>query len=152
MEPYGDFGSFECPSPRFMMVLFWNFFCRYYGYDTRPANWSDWILIFFFKTKWPPPKKIKVAYWPEMTRNQNESGLRTSKMADGGHFVKKNKSCVLTWNGEKSKRKWSTDIQNGRRQPFCKKNIMGLIFFVLCFRWQQQWITCLSVRLTHCFV
>ena len=43
-----------------------------------------------------------------------------SKMAAGGHFVKK--SCVLTWqtnsasiwNGQNCYRKWISDIQNGR--------------------------------------
>ena len=44
-------------------------------------------------------------------------------MAAGSHFVKKNKSCVLIWNGEKCDQKWFAVIQNGRRQPFCEKKI-----------------------------
>ena len=35
------------------------------------------------------PKKIKVAYRSEMARNAIESEIRTSKMADVSHFVKK---------------------------------------------------------------
>ena len=48
-------------------------------------------------------KKIKVAYWSEMARNAFESDFRSSKMVAGSHFVKlkKNRSCVLIWNGEK---------------------------------------------------
>ena len=57
-----------------------------------------------------------------MTRNANENEFRTSKMAAGGHFVKKNESCVFIWNDKKCKRKWISDIQNGRRRPFSEKN------------------------------
>ena len=42
---------------------------------------------------------------------------------NGSHFVKnlKNKkSCVSIWNGQKCDRKRISDIQNGRRLPFCK--------------------------------
>ena len=59
-----------------------------------------------------------------MARNDIESEFRTSKMADGSHFVKKipkKKSCVSIWNGQKYDQKWISDIQNGRRRPFCKK-------------------------------
>ena len=35
-------------------------------------------------------KKNKVAYRSEMARNEIESDFRTSKMATGSHFVKKN--------------------------------------------------------------
>ena len=47
-------------------------------------------------------KKIKVAYRSAMARNAIESEFRTSKMADGSHFVKKyqkiNKFCIdLKW-------------------------------------------------------
>ena len=68
--------------------------------------------------------KKKVAYWSEMARNPIESDFRSSKMAAGSHFVekiKKNKSSVLIWNGEKCDRKWFSVIQNGRRQPFCEQ-------------------------------
>ena len=43
-----------------------------------------------------------------------------SKMAAGGHFVKKipkKKSCVSFWNGKNCDRKLFSDIQNGRRRP-----------------------------------
>ena len=43
-------------------------------------------------------------------------------MAAGSHFVKKNKSCILIWNGEKCDRKLFLVIQNGRRQPFYEQN------------------------------
>ena len=33
----------------------------------------------------------------------------------------KKKSSVWMWNGQKCHRKWISDIQNGRRQPFCQK-------------------------------
>ena len=47
-------------------------------------------------------------------------------MADGSHFVKKKKkkkSFISIWNGQIWDRKWISDIQNGRRKPFCKKKI-----------------------------
>ena len=70
-------------------------------------------------------KKMKVMYPCEMDGNEIESEFRTSKMADSSHFVKnkKNKSCVLIWNGQKCDWKWFSDIQNGHRQPFCKKKL-----------------------------
>ena len=46
-----------------------------------------------------------------------------TKMA-GGHFEKKNESCVFIWNDEKCKRKWILDIQNGRQRPCCEKKWM----------------------------
>ena len=79
-------------------------------------------------------KKKKVAYRSEMARNAFKSEFRTSKMGAGGHFVKMiwKKSFVLIWNGQKCHRKLVLDIQNGRRQPFCKKitkiQIMVLIW------------------------
>ena len=39
-----------------------------------------------------------------------------SKMAGGGHFVKK-----IQKNGKNCDRKLFSDIQNGRRRPFCPK-------------------------------
>ena len=56
-----------------------------------------------------------------MARNAIESEFRTSKMADGSHFAKiykQNKNSVLIYNDQKYDRKWISDIQNGRRQPF----------------------------------
>ena len=71
--------------------------------------------------------------WPEMwpmavilskIKNVIENEFRTSKMGAGGQFLKIfwKKSFELIWNGQKLHRKWVLDIQNGRRQPFCKKN------------------------------
>ena len=83
--------------------------------------------------KWPTAailskiqKKIKILYWSKMARNAIESEFRTSKMADSSHFVKKiskklKLSIDLKW-PEKCNRKWISDIQNGRKRPFCKKN------------------------------
>ena len=71
--------------------------------------------------------KIKVAYRSEIARNAIKSEILTSKMGAGCHFVKRNlkKSWVSIWNDQKCDK----DFQNGRRQPFCKKNhkikIMG---------------------------
>ena len=48
-------------------------------------------------------KKMKVAFSSEMTRNANENEFWTSKMAAGGHFVKKNESCILIRNANKNK-------------------------------------------------
>ena len=83
------------------------------------------LKVIFGHPKWPPAaillKKIKVAYWSEMARNVIKSDFRSSKMDAGSHFVTKNKSCVLIWNGEKCDQKWFSVIQNGRRQPFCAK-------------------------------
>ena len=51
-----------------------------------------------------------------MARNGIEDEFRTSKMADGSHFVKQffvKKSCVWIWNGQKSQSKVGiSDIQN----------------------------------------
>ena len=67
-------------------------------------------------------KQIKVAYRSQMARNEIKSEFRISKMGAGGHFVNNlKKSFALIWNGQKCDRKWFSDIQNGRRQPFCKK-------------------------------
>ena len=58
----------------------------------------------FGHPKWPTAailskisKKIKILYWSKMARNAIESEFRTSKMADGSHFVKisKKNSYVL---------------------------------------------------------
>ena len=89
----------------------------------------------FGHPKWPTAaiiskqkfQKKKVAYRSEMARNA------TFKMGAGCHFAKKKwQSFVLIWNGQKCHRKWISDIQNGRRQPFCKKitkiNIVVLIW------------------------
>ena len=88
--------------------------------------WEMRSKLIFGHPKWPLAailwKKIKVAYWSEMSRNAIESDFQSPKMAAGSHFVEKNQSCVLIWNGEKCDRKWFSVIQNGRRQPFVKKN------------------------------
>ena len=49
-----------------------------------------------------------------------------SKMAAGGHFVKK-KSCVSIWNGQKCNRKWFSDIQNGDRKKILYRSEMAKI-------------------------
>ena len=60
----------------------------------------------FGHSKWPSAailskikkKKTKVPYRDEMARNAIESDFRASKMAAGGHFVKKNhknKNCGI---------------------------------------------------------
>ena len=75
----------------------------------------------------------KMADRSEMARNAIESECWTSKMADGSHFVKnfqKNVSCVSIWNGQKCDRKWNSDIQNGRRQPFYQKFQQKLKFHI----------------------
>ena len=57
-----------------------------------------------------------------MARNAIKSEFRTSKLGAGGHLVKKNlKNRIdLKW-PEMCDRKLFSDIQNGRRQPFCQK-------------------------------
>ena len=94
-------------------------------------KWPEmWSKVNLGHPKWPTAvilsnisKNIKVAYRSEMARNAIESEFRTSKMGAGGHFIKKfkKKSFVLIWNGQKCHRKCVLDIQNGHRQPFCKK-------------------------------
>ena len=86
-------------------------------------------------------KKIKVAYWFEMVRNVIEGDFRSSKMAAGSHFVKKinnKKSCVLIWHGEKCDRKWFLVIQNGRRQPFCEKEMKTIKSCILIWKWREM--------------
>ena len=61
-----------------------------------------------------------------MARNVIQSEFRTSKMADGSHFVNKShkiKIVVLIWNGKKCDTKWFFDIQYGYRRPFKKKHL-----------------------------
>ena len=54
--------------------------------------WEMWSQVICGHPKWPQAailwKKIKVAYWSEMTRNAIKSDYRSSKMAAGSHFVK----------------------------------------------------------------
>ena len=96
----------------------------------------------FGHPKWPTSaivknfKQIKVVYWSEMARNATKSDFRTSKMAAGSHFVKKKitkktkqLSCILIWNGQKCDRKWISDIQDGRRRPFCKNNFLKKVSY-----------------------
>ena len=61
------------------------------------------------------PKQNKVAYLSEMARNAIESEFRTSKMADGSHFVKNFQNKIklriyLKWPEMRSK-----------VMPFCQK-------------------------------
>ena len=59
-------------------------------------------------------------------------------MGAGGHFVKQiKKSFILIWNGQKCHRKWVSDIQNGHRQPFCKK--ITKIKIVVLIRNGKKW-------------
>ena len=72
--------------------------------------------------------KIKVVYWSEMVRDAIESDFRSSKIQNGrrGHLWEKSqkyKSTALIRNSEKCDQKWFSVIQNGRRQPFCEKNV-----------------------------
>ena len=62
-----------------------------------------------------------------------QSEFRTSKMADGSHFVKnfQKRNFVIIWNGQKCDRKWFSDIQDGRQQPFCKQKITKIKIVVL---------------------
>ena len=85
--------------------------------------------------------QIKIPYWSKMARNAIESEFQTSKMADGSHFVKKikkKKSCVSIWNGQKCDRKWISYIQNGRRRPFCKKKFPQKIKFSIDLKWPEM--------------
>ena len=58
-----------------------------------------------------------------------------SKMAAGGHFVKKKskKSCVSIWNGQKCDRKLFADI---RQRPFCQK-FKKKIKFRINLKWPE---------------
>ena len=48
------------------------------------------ILKLHIDLRWPEIRSKKNPYWSKMARNAIESEFRTSKMADGSHFVKKN--------------------------------------------------------------
>ena len=121
--------------------------------------------VIFGHPKWPTAailsknlKKNYVAYRSEMARNVIESEIRTSKMADGSHFVKNfYKNSVSIWNGQicdrkwisdiqngrsiwnvqKCDQKWISDIQNGRRQPFCQKFLQKLKFRI-ALKWLEM--------------
>ena len=95
---------------------------------------------YFVKNK----KKIKkYLYWSKMARNVIQNEFRISKMANGSYFVKNFKKNVayrsemarneiksdfrtsklkknICIDGQKCDPNWISDIQNGRRQPFCK--------------------------------
>ena len=118
--------------------------------------------VIFGHPKWPPKKKNVINLkWPkllyytiesefqtskmadrsEMARNAIKSDFRTSKMSAGGHFVKKIKK-----NGQKCDRKWISDIQNGRHQPFCKKIKKKVLYWSEMVRnatesdfWNPKW-------------
>ena len=90
-----------------------------------------WSKVIFGHPKWPLAASLwkkKVEYWSEMARNVIESDLRSSKMAAGSHFVKKK---VAYWSkmarnaieGDfQSSNMPRSNFQNGRQQPFWKKN------------------------------
>ena len=85
----------------------------------------------FWTSKMADGQKIKAVYRSEMARDAIGSEFRTSKMGADGHFVKNTKtSFVLIWNGQKCHQKWVSDIQNGRRQPFCKKDFIKIVVLI----------------------
>ena len=96
--------------------------------------WEMWSKVIFGNPKCHFVKKKKVAYWSEMARNAFKSDFRSSKMAAGSHFAKKNKSCVLIWMGKKCDQKWFSVIQNGRWQPFCEKKYLRINL-----KWREMW-------------
>ena len=69
----------------------------YWSEMARNASKSDFRWPFWKKKS----KKRKVAILSEMASNAPKSDFWSSKMAASNHFVKKNKSCLLIWNGEK---------------------------------------------------
>ena len=62
-------------------------------------------------------------------------------MAAGGHFVKKNESCIFIWNGQKCKQKLISDIQNGCRQPFLAKKNENCVLIWNGEKCKQKWIS-----------
>ena len=79
-----------------------------FGHPKWPINlkWPEMRSKMIFRhPKWPPEKKI--LYRSEMARIAIESEFRKSKMADRSAMARN--------------RKWISDIQNSRRQPFCQK-------------------------------
>ena len=123
--------------------IFDKFLAQYLSLYSRETQFSGHIMfssatpemqlkVIFWHPKCPPKKKnlyrsemariaiesefqtSKMADRSEMARNAIKRDFWTSKMSAGDHFVKKK-------NGQKCDWKWISDIQNGRRQPFCQK-------------------------------
>ena len=95
--------------------------------------------------------KTNCVFLSEMARNAIESDFRSSKMAAGGHFVKKNinKSCVLIWNGEKWDRKWFSVI---RTCHFVKKNLkkIKIVYYSEMAIFGPQWYSKISKIIESC--
>ena len=118
-------------------AILWTKLCIYLKWREMRSK------VIFGHPKWPPAailwKKIKVAYWSEMVRNAIESDFRSSKMATGSHFVKRNKNCVFIWNGKKCDRKWFSVIQNGHQQPFCEKKNQSCVLIWNAEKCNRKW-------------
>ena len=80
-----------------------------------------WILDIQNERRRPFCKKNP--YWSKMARN----------VINDTHFVK-NLSFISIWNGQKCVQNWISDIQNGRRWPFCK-NVLKKSFILI---WNGQ--------------
>ena len=75
----------------------------------------------FGHPKWPTSailsknsKKIKVAYRSEMARNAIQSEFRTSKMADGSHFVKNFKQIKVVYRSEMARNEIKSDFRTSK--------------------------------------
>ena len=59
-------------------------------------------------------EKIKVAYWSEMARNTIKSDFRSSKMAAGSPFVKKNKKKKVAYWSEIARNAIESDFRSSK--------------------------------------
>ena len=81
-------------------------------------------IYFFFGSCWAIFKLKKKFHiylkWPEMVSKVN-FGHQKWPMEPFCQKFQKIKSCVSIWNAQKCDQQWISDIQYGRRWPFCKQ-------------------------------
>ena len=71
--------------------------------------------------KWPEmPSKVNFGH-PKWPINLKWPQMRSKVIFRHPKWPPKKKNSISIWNGQKCDRKWISDIQYGRRQPFCQK-------------------------------
>ena len=114
------------------------------GIDLKWREMRSKVLRIDLKFCEKKSNKLKVAYWSKMARNAIESDFRSSKMAAGGHFVKKmsnkiNLSIDLKW-----REMWSKVIFGHPKWPqvaiLWKQIKRKLHMTYLCTIWHDYFI------------
>ena len=95
-------------------------FAKKYNKIRIDLKWPEMrSKVNFGHPKWPTPlcqkaKKIKVSYQSEMARNPFESEFRTSKVADGSHFVKNFPKNKVAYRSEMAKNAIKSEFRSSK--------------------------------------